>query len=79
LVIDWLEPYLEDGTGMEIFASKVGILVEMYRVVLCLFLLLPALVRVWFARLLYALASCKSGWSISLMCISKDFHPMAFA
>jgi len=23
-----LKPYLEEGTGMEIFASKVGILVE---------------------------------------------------
>jgi len=50
----------------------------MYRVVLCLFLLLLVLVRVWFAGLLYARASCKSGWSISLMCISKDFSSDGF-
>jgi len=25
-VVDWLKSYFEDGTGMEVFASKVGIL-----------------------------------------------------
>jgi len=36
-------------------------------------------VRVWFDELLYALASCKSVWSIYSSCAQGIFHPMAFA
>jgi len=36
-------------------------------------------VRVWFDELLYALASCKSVWSIYPSCAQGIFHPMAFA